>query len=72
MLDATAFFQFFFMVRFYFFFFFLFSLTAPLPSQVHRDPSRLQTRVGGPLFSRIRARGALATWFAFYFLLISR
>ena len=58
---------FFFMVRFFFSFFFLFfffSLTAPLPSQVHRDPSHLQTQVGGPLFSRIHARGALATWFA--------
>ena len=67
--------NFFFMVCFCFCFssFFLFSLTAPLPSQVHRDPSCLQTRVGGPLFSQICAHGALATWFALllftYFLL---
>jgi hypothetical protein len=49
---------------FVFLFFFLFSLTAPLLSQVHGDPSRLQMRVGAPLFSNPRARRP-CTWFVF-------
>src|ERR1700722_8959413 len=55
---------------------FLFSfcspLIPPLLSQVHRDPTRLQTRVGSP-YSRICARRALShLWFVFngFFLFI--